>query len=406
MSNKKHPKHERILAMAADGKGAHAISRALDIPRRTVRNIVARSKKAVNLQEKDTSKDIRREITDPLSNTFEVIGIQDPEKHKEIFEKLVKGGLPRDEMPLSLVNEMEANGYTFLLNKGRIELLRTPGLLEGRIEPPMNIFDVKREWHHFGVLSDTHFGGFQAQPWFVRQFLQEASRREVSAIFHVGDHVDGPPAMHKGMEYELGLSRADDQVDFTADVYLTSTVPMFGITGNHDGSYFKASGINIGRMLQTATKGLYTDLGPIQAWVGGPNGDPHFMRLFHPGDGCSYALSYKDQKTMEYLAISEKDPPSGFHFTGHYHKHNIQPGPKGSRYILVPASCGVTPFMMAKRLINRSGAFFISFTLNKLGEVDRCIVEDVIMEPTQWVRCDYSGNAWKKESPFKQKMRW
>jgi hypothetical protein len=66
-------------------------------------------------------------------------------------------------------------------------------------------------------------------------------------------------------------------------------------------------------------------------------------------------------------------------------------GPNGARYFLAPASCGTTSFMKAKRLINQAGALFIEFTLDNKGRIDRCVIEDVVLSPDKWTKCDYSS---------------
>lgn len=289
------------------------------------------------------------------------------------------------------LQELERRGYTLALLAGRIILEKSPEARTNE-EAVRGIFDPTRQVHRFAVISDTHFGGFQAQPAFVRAILEEAARRNCSAVLHVGDHVDGPPSMHKGFEYELGLTQADEQVDFAVSIYQQSQVPILGIGGNHDGSFFKAAGLDVCRLMAERCE-QFTYIGPISGWVAGPSGDENFIRLFHPGDGCSYALSYKDQKTAEFLALSNDKSPTGFHFTGHYHKMNHMRGPNGARYFLTPASCATTPFMRAKRLVNQSGAYFIEFTIDAAGRVDRCIVEDVILFPSSWTRCDYSQSV-------------
>ena len=215
------------------------------------------------------------------------------------------GDFPEDTLP-----ELERRGFSFALVAGRVKLDRQP---EARVNEASveGMFDPRRAVHRFAVISDTHFGGRQAQPGFVRTILEEASRRDCSFILHAGDHVDGPPSMHKGFEHELVLVRADDQVDYAAALYAESTLPILGIGGNHDGSWFKQAGLDVCRMMEERSGGAYKNIGPISGWVAGPDGHPDGLRLFHPGDGASYALSYKDQKTAEHLALGqEKAPPA------------------------------------------------------------------------------------------------
>lgn len=287
------------------------------------------------------------------------------------------------------LDQLERRGYLIEYRAGTFYLDTNP---ERHINTESfdGVFDPTRKVHRFMFMGDTHFGGDQAQPAFVIAMLQEAARRGCSAVFHGGDVVDGHTKMHAGFEYELKLTRSDDQVDFAAWVMGHSTVPIFGIGGNHDNSFFKSGGLNVCRQIAERCS-PYHYIGPIAGWITGPNDDPNFLRLFHPGDGCSYALSYKDQKMAEVLVLENDKIPTGFHASSHYHKYNNMRGPNGARYFLVPASCGRTNFMKAKRLINMAGVIFVEFTLDAQGRVDRCIFEDVPLWPNQWTKCDYSN---------------
>lgn len=302
----------------------------------------------------------------------------------------------------SAPKDLESRGFVLSIKSGNIVLERDPKLLV-REDVFSGVFNEGRDKYKFLVLSDSHFGGKQAQPRFIRACLEEAHARGCSAVFHCGDIVDGAPAMHKGFVFELMLRSIDEQADYAVQVFKDSQVPIYAIGGNHDGSWFKDSGIDVLRMIEDRLDN-FTNLGPTSAWIAGPTGDENFIRLAHPGDGVSYALSYKDQKMAEYLVLENDKVPTGFHFTGHYHKMNNMRGPNGARYFLVPSSCGRTPFMKDRRLVNQAGAYFFEFTIDAQGRVDRCLIEDVPLWPAQWERCDYDdfvrhrralpGNLW------------
>ena len=309
------------------------------------------------------------------------------------------------EFPDWAIVAIEAKGHEIRLKGGRIVLERDNRTIVNPDAAADNVFDPRRKSWKFALISDNHFGGKQAQPWFVREVFQEAERRGCSAIFDCGDDLDGSPKMHAGFVFELVLRSAQEQVDFTAEVLGESQVPIYGVGGNHPGSWFKDSGINTSRMLAERLDN-YTDLGPIEGWVAGPNDDPNFMLLHHPGDGTSYAISYKPQKLAEYLVTENRRVPTGFCAIGHYHKRGWFTGPNGAMFMMVPATCGTTSFMLAKKLVNESGAYFIEFSIDKDGKVDRFILEHKALWPHQWRSCDYSdflrpknrkpatGNVW------------
>ena len=312
-------------------------------------------------------------------------------------------GISFEEMkqfPGDAVAILGARGHVVDLRNGNVVLDRNPSAVV-RNDVFENLFLPGRKSYKICVITDPHLGGTQAQIQFLLTIFAEARARGCSGILNVGDHVDGTPKMHRGFEFELALLSCDAQVDAAAWTYSQAGIPMVGVSGNHCGSWQKESGIDTGRLIQERSGGAYTDLGPIAGWIAGPTGDPNFIRLFHPNGGSSYALSYKDQKLMEYLSVGEEDCPTGLHFTGHYHKFNHMRGPKGSHFFLAPAACRQTKFMQALSLANHAGALFIEFTIDGRGRIDRCIVEDVRLCPEDMVkREDYSMVPKRKSKTY------
>lgn len=303
-----------------------------------------------------------------------------------------------------VIAALESRGYAISLKGGRIVLERDPKAIPRNPDAAAyNVFDPRRKSWRFLLISDSHIGGRQAQPWFLKKMFEEAEQRKCAAVFHGGDHVDGSPKMHAGFLYELVLTRADDQVDAAVQIYRNCQVPMFGIGGNHDGSWFKDAGLDVCRMIQERLDN-YCNIGNIEGWVAGPNDDPNFLLLFHPQDGTSYSISYKPQKLAEYLVTENRRVPTCFTAIGHYHKRGLFDAANGSNSIMIPATCGTTAFMRAKKLVNQSGATFVEFSLDKNGQVDRFIYEQIKLWPHEWQSCDYSdftrprrasiGNVW------------
>ena len=297
---------------------------------------------------------------------------------------------PRDlaQYPEGATSILSAQGRVLVVKGGRLALERDPKTQISN-DTFKGVFDPSRRVHRFAVISDSHFGGKQAQPAFIWEILREADRRNCDAILHCGDIVDGSPRMHAGFVYELVLRSVDEQVDYAAQVFRESQIPIYAVGGNHDGSWFKDCGIDVLRILEGRLDNFHS-LGPIAGWLGGPNGDPAFIRISHPGKGSSYARSYPAQKEAEYLVTENSKVPSGFNFSGHFHKRGWFPGPHGTRFYLVPSTCGTTAFMRSKSLINETGAYFFEYTIDREGRVDRCIMEDIPLWPSQWKPCDYS----------------
>ncbi|GAF95181.1 unnamed protein product, partial [marine sediment metagenome] len=141
-----------------------------------------------------------------------------------------------------------------------------------------------------GVLSDTHLGSL----YFMRKLLEAAyktfKRESVDAILHCGDMTAGEK-MYKGQEYELYAHGFDAQRDEVINTYPECDgVPTRFITGNHDLSYWKRTGADIGEAIaERRADMIYLGMEEHDLQLGGLR-----LRLSHPGKGTAYALCYSE----------------------------------------------------------------------------------------------------------------
>lgn len=239
----------------------------------------------------------------------------------------------------------------------------------------------------FGVIADTHYGNKHAKLKSIQSAYNYFEEQGCAFVIHAGDIVDGAPSMHKGFEYELCLSGLDEQMDFVWNNH-PRNLPTVFFGGNHDESWLKQSGYSVAwNLCQRAdVQGLWHFGGDIDGFLAGPDGNPTFIYVQHPGGGSAYAYSWKAQKANEYLSqvmstLSASLKQKGvarhprFTFQGHYHKACYIPGHDGCKSYLVPASCDVTGFQRKMNIPNHTGAMMIDYTLDINGTVCRHTTE-------------------------------
>lgn len=166
----------------------------------------------------------------------------------------------------------------------------------------------------FGVLSDTHIGSIYADVDFLNYAYEVFRNENIEYVFHCGDLVDGEK-VYRGQEYEIIEHGADRQVQCVVDTYpKVEGITTYFILGNHDLSFWKTSGVNIGLRISS----LRSDM----VYLGFTEADftireKIVVRLFHPGMGTAYAISYQVQKYIDSLAVGHEPD---ILLIGHLHK--------------------------------------------------------------------------------------
>lgn len=210
-----------------------------------------------------------------------------------------------------------------------------------------------------GYVTDTHMGSLYERTKLIKVAYQCFQDEGITKVYHSGDLVDGEK-MYRGQEYELKIHGADAQVShFVNSFPEVSGIKTYFITGNHDLSFYKHSGVDVGFMISSQRSDLVylrqeeADI-PIQNKEG-----KIILRLSHPGKGTAYALSYHPQKYMESLTGGEKP---NIIFCGHYHKseylfyrniHFVQGGTLQAQ----------TPFMRRQHIAAMLGFWTIRFQI-------------------------------------------
>jgi len=271
---------------------------------------------------------------------------------------------------ISEINNLENKGYSIdTVDIGTVQKLRLakePTPIKKAIVEQFSGNKVK-----IGVIADTHICSTEERLDLVKAIYEVFAEEGIAKVYHAGDLLDGEN-VYKGQNYELKLVGADNQIDYCINSYpVVKGITTYFITGNHDLSYFKRSGFDVGIRLAKERSDLVY-LGPeeadinIQTEVGADR--PVILRLFHPGGtGSAYALSYRAQRTIETYSSGEKPH---ILVIGHLHKasyffvrnvHTLQAGTLQNQ----------TRFMRNKAIEAHRGGFIVEFTVANDGSINR-----------------------------------
>lgn len=201
--------------------------------------------------------------------------------------------------------------------------------------------------------GDTHWGHVKAKPDWWWRLCDKADKEKADSIWHAGDITEGMSG-RPGHVYELNAVGVMAQAELAAGFIEQAPVIVEGITGNHDNWAHKAVGFDLGTWLETRCPGKFRYLGPDEADIE-INGIK--VKLWHGGDGASYATSYRTQKFVE--GLSGGDKPHIL-FSGHAHK-SIYHECRNVQCFEVGTLCGQTGWMRGKKLAAHTGFWMVEF---------------------------------------------
>lgn len=268
----------------------------------------------------------------------------------------------KDYEVLGLIQLMKQEGELIDIINGEIVKLKKPINDKKEIEIPIKNNELK-----FISLSDIHYASKWDNPKLVEYAYELAEKENVSFVANSGDIFDGD---FKGARpnhiYEvkkIGL----EQLDYVVDKYPKSHIPTYFITGNHEATFIKTCGADIGKLLENQRSDLTYlahDLGDLQ--IGKLK-----IRLRHGSGGNAYAKGYKLQKYCETLPTNELPDiilQGHFHYSAYFKNRDIH-------CFNVPSLQGYTPYAKSLGLPQEMGFWYISCELDDKGNIVSIIPE-------------------------------
>ena len=213
----------------------------------------------------------------------------------------------------------------------------------------------------FGLIGDTHFGSLYEATDQLRAFYRTCADAGIRIILHAGDVLDGH-RIYKGQEYELHKIGWEAQSDWFAEVApgKDEGITTYFIAGNHDASFKKAAGMNVGRELQARRPDwihVGADYGRVELRTA--DGRPWRVLLVHPDGGTPYAISYRAQNIIRDLEGGSKPHMVAI---GHLHKSMLIPSIRNLATYQVGCFQRQTPYMVRKPTAAHVGGWIITVT--------------------------------------------
>jgi predicted phosphodiesterase len=219
---------------------------------------------------------------------------------------------------------------------------------------------VRGKEYTVGIVSDSHMGSKYFQRTALVSAYNYFEENNIHDVIHAGDISDGEK-MYRGHEYELYIHGVDDQAQFVIDKYpLHEGITTHFVLGNHDSSFLKNAGANIGERIAGARPDLhYCGILGAEMVFGTLR-----IGILHPKGSGSYARSYRLQKIIEQLPPEKKPHVL---LMGHYHSGCILPQYRNVLGWMLGCMQAQTPFEKSLGLWPEIGWGVLRFKCDKEG---------------------------------------
>ncbi len=317
----------------------------------------------------------RHEVRDYLKNKPEYINRNRPPPKKETpcLTDLIKRPVSRESLLAALnvtdrvldamLDDLEDEGYQLMRINDKVSLSKVPLAEKQTLELDWKGDKIIR----FGLLSDTHIGSKYTQITHLHDAYDFFEREGITEIYHAGDITEGW-GMRQGHEHECYIHGGDQFIEEVVRVYpKREGMTTHFITGNHDHSFIKKAGIDLGPKI--------ADQRPDMNYLGQDTAlikmtDDCTMELMHPGGGSSYSISYRSQKIAESMEGGTKPNILAM---GHFHKLEYLPVYRNIHIFQTGCIQAQTPWMRGKSLLAMTGYWLIEIRVDDCGQVNDVI---------------------------------
>lgn len=251
-----------------------------------------------------------------------------------------------------LVEMMKRQGYLFDIVEGQIVKVK-PVKENDVYRLPSNLEKIK-----LLLISDTHLGNKYDRLDILRYLYAKAEDTGVNYVLHSGDLTEGLSGRPEQI-YSLKEASYTGQRDYVVEKYPRSNVPTYLIAGNHDMWWYKKCGADICKDISNLRDDIHylgSDCEDLQ--IGKLK-----LRLFHGIGGSSYAKSYKLQKYLDSIPMSERP-----HIlqTGHIHQSFYM---KQGKTHCFQTSClqDMTPYERSNGFNNDKSCWWVEVNMDDKG---------------------------------------
>lgn len=262
---------------------------------------------------------------------------------------------------IGLITLMEEEGYNINFTNGEIIFYKNPIKNQDVYEIPNNLEKLK-----LLLISDTHLGSKYDRLDILKYLYAKADEKGVRHILHSGDFTDGRSNRPEQV-YELKEPSYQGQVDYCVDKYPTFEGKTYAIQGNHDDWWYKSAGSEILKSIAKQRNDIIY-LGPDIAdlKIGKLK-----IRLFHGSGGNAYAKSYKLQKYLDSIPLTER--PDILQ-TGHIHQAFYMKQDK-THCFQTSSLEDQTPYCRSMGLANDKSCWWVDVYFDDKGNIYKIVPE-------------------------------
>lgn len=225
--------------------------------------------------------------------------------------------------------------------------------------PKIPMIDFTGSNIKIGIITDTHIGSIYFDEDILYKAFEVFENEGVEFIVHAGDVTEGM-SNRPGHVYELSNIGYNAQKNKAIELFSAAPVDVYAIDGNHDRWFEKSSGALIVCDIADALDNFH--------FIGHDEGDINLsdkavLKLWHGGDGNSYAKSYRLQKVIESFSGGQKP---NILIAGHTHKAIYM---QERNVHTISAGCiqRQSSWMRGKRIAADVGFWISDITLNDNG---------------------------------------
>ena len=282
-------------------------------------------------------------------------------KKKKSFKEICEQLELKDYEVAGLVILMAQQGYNIDFVNNEIIIRKTPPKHEDVYQLPNNLNHLK-----LLLISDTHLGSKYDRIDILKYLYNKAEEENVKYILHSGDFTDGRSNRPEQV-YELREPSFEGQVEYCIDKYPKFSGKTYVIQGNHDDWWYKNAGSEVVKAIAKQRDDIiYLGADIADMRIGNLK-----VRLFHGSGGGSYAKSYKIQKYLDTIPMSER--PDILQ-TGHIHQSFYM---KQDKTHCFQTSCleDQTPYCRSMGLANDKSCWWVDIDFDDKGNVYKIVPE-------------------------------
>jgi hypothetical protein len=236
----------------------------------------------------------------------------------------------------------------------------------------------------FSYVSDAHIGDKESRPELWTESLRRSEARQVAAGIVPGDIFTGTDA-YPGEIFDLTEIGADAQRNRGLAITPPNLRRIYYLVrgSSHEKKYWTSQGHDIVSTFAEiynlrARRQVMRYLGGIQAVTPNVKGVRHLM--LHPKGGATIGWSYRGQVWIENYMETVQAMSANVFAMGHLHIPMLFTY-KGIPVVMVPSLEDQTEYLKGKTLMPYLGMWFITYRLDRLGNISSIVPEYIAYEP-------------------------